>query len=400
MFLEDDRVTSPQEHELAILDRLAERALAHLGDGTTDRADHTMKMPVAAYLDPDRYQQELDRIFGRLPLAIALSVELPEPGSYLARTVMELPLLVTRASSGEINVFLNVCRHRGAKICPEGSGKQKKFACPYHAWVFDNEGKLAGIYGEKSFGEIDRDALSLTRLSAAERHGIVFAMLKPEHDCEIDSWLGGMGDRLASLRLGELHLAEVRELESPGWKATLDGYLEVYHHDTVHRTTVGQHTVGNLLVHDTYGPHQRLTFARPNLKELASSGIPQGQGGEFIRMIHSVFPNLSISGILGEHCLVSQVWPAPTPDRTLTRQFLLAAKPPASDAERTAIAEFSAMTLQAVRDEDYAIVATIQGGLGSGANREFLFGRNEPGLQHYHSWIERIMTGDTEGLGL
>ena len=117
-------------------------------------------------------------------------------------------------------------------------------------------------------------------------------------------------------------------------------------------------------------------------------------------MIHSVFPNLSISGILGEHCLVSQVWPSQTPDKTLTRQFLLASAPPANDEERDAIENFSAMTLQAVRDEDYAIVSTIQSGLASGANEHFVFGRNEPGLQHYHSWVDQIMAGNTEGLGI
>lgn len=45
----------------------------------------------------------------------------------------------------------------------------------------------------------------------------------------------------------------------------------------------------------------------------------------------------------------------------------------------------------AVRDEDYAIVSTIQAGLASGANTEFTFGRNESGLQHYHQWVEPIM---------
>lgn len=359
-----------------------------------------MTVPVAAYLDQERYQSELAGIFRTLPLPIALSLELPEPGSYLARTVMDQPLLLTRSTTGKVNVFLNVCRHRGAKICAEGSGKQRKFSCPYHSWTYDNEGQLTGVYGEKSFGEIDRSTLSLTRLHSAERHGIIFAALDAKLTFDIDRWLGDLGPRLASLKLDKLYLAQVRELDSPGWKATLDGYLEVYHHDTVHRSTVGQHTIGNLLVHDTFGPHQRLTFARPALKDLDNDTIPQGSGGQFIRMIHSVFPNLSISGILGEHCLVSQVWPSQTPDRTLTRQFLLASSQPANDQERAAIENFSAMTLQAVRDEDYAIVSTIQAGLASGANEHFVFGRNEPGLQHYHSWVDRIMAGNIEGMGI
>ncbi|MHB9879971.1 aromatic ring-hydroxylating oxygenase subunit alpha [Pacificimonas sp. ICDLI1SI03] len=390
-------MTDPQNLQ-PTYDALAKRALVHLREGTTDRAPDQMEIPVSAYLDPERYQRECQRIFGTLPVSIALSIEVPESGSYLARTIMGQPLLITRNGEGEINVFLNVCRHRGARVCSDGAGKQRKFACPYHAWVYDNDGQLTGIYGEKSFGDLDRGAHSLTRLNCAERHGVIFATLTPGHEFNIDEWLGDMGDRLASLRLDQLFLTEVRELESPGWKATLDGYLEVYHHDSVHRTTVGMHTIGNLLVHDTYGPHQRLTFARPNLKELKEKEVPKGEGGNFIRMIHSVFPNLSISGVLGDHCLFSQVWPAATPDRTITRQFLLASSAPESDQQKEAVDNFSLMTLQAVRDEDYAIVSTIQAGLGSGANDKFIFGRNEPGLQHYHTWIDRLMLSSPEDL--
>ena len=48
------------------------------------------------------------------------------------------------------------------------------------------------------------------------------------------------------------------------------------------------------------------------------------------------------------------------------------------------------MTLQAVRDEDYALVATVQNALHSGANDSFLIGRNEPAVQHYHRMIAEI----------
>ena len=125
------------------------------------------------------------------------------------------------------------------------------------------------------------------------------------------------------MELDNWHLFETRELEGPGWKAAMDGYLEVYHHDTVHGKTVGQHTIGNLLVHDTYGPHQRLTFGRKNISELEDLKDTNFEGEKFIRLIHSVFPNLSISGILGEHCLVSQVYPTKDFDKTITRQSLL-----------------------------------------------------------------------------
>ena len=198
--------------------------------------------------------------------------------------------------------------------------------------------------------------------------GVIFVCLTPGKAFDIDSWLGEFADKLADQQLTNWHLYTERYLEGSGWKATMDGYLEVYHHDSVHGKTVGPHTVGNLLVHDTWGAHQRMAFARKNIEEL--NGVPPeswAQPESHIRVVHSVFPNLSISAILGGQCLVGFIYPGETSTTTLTRQLILSAEIPTTEDERAAVETFSQMTLQAVRDEDYALVATVQGALRSGA---------------------------------
>lgn len=47
----------------------------------------------------------------------------------------------------------------------------------------------------------------------------------------------------------------------------------------------------------------------------------------------------------------------------------------------------SVLVLQAVQDEDYDIGFKIQKGRHSGANNVFVFGRNEPALQHYNAQV-------------
>ena len=370
---------------------LAQRAYHHFRNRTTDQAPSTMQLPVEAYLDEARFRREFDRIFRQLPLGLALSIELPEPGSYLAREVCKTPVLLTRDQEGKVRAFLNVCRHRGATICPEGAGKKSRFVCPYHSWVYAADGELTRVNAAETFGEVDQRALGLTELTCAEKSGVIWVALKPGATFDIDDWLGDFAGKLDSLDLGNWYVYEQRTLASPGWKATFDGYLEVYHHDTVHGGTVGKHTIGNLLVHDTYGPHQRLTFGRKNLEELDKQESDDWDGSQYIRIIHSVFPNLSISGIIGGHCLVSQVFPGESPDSTVTRQTLLCANKPETEAEESAAQQFSAMTLQAVRDEDYVIAGSSQKALRAGANTHFFIGRNEPGLQHFHRWIARFM---------
>ena len=370
---------------------LARRALAHLRNKTTDQAPATMRQPVEAYSDPERFRREVDRIFHHLPLGLALSIELPGPGSYKAFTVMEKPILLVRAEDGVVRAFINACRHRGAQVCRPGSGTLKRLVCPYHAWRFDLKGQLTGLFGESTFGEVSAATHSLTELPCAERVGVVWVGLTPGEDFDIDRFLGEFAGPLGSLHLDQWHVYAQRDIPGPGWKVAWDGYLESYHHNTVHSTTVGKFTIGNLILHDAYGPHQRLVFGRRSLGEL--DGVPEAQWNAetHLRRIHLCFPNLAISGVLGDHCLVSQVYPGPTPETTTTRQTVLAAHVPVTDAEKQATETFSQLVLRAVSEEDYAIGFTIQESLRAGGNRAFTFGRNEPGVQHFHKALEAFM---------
>jgi phenylpropionate dioxygenase-like ring-hydroxylating dioxygenase large terminal subunit len=372
---------------------LARRALAHLHAKTTDQSPTTMVQPVEAYNDPERFRRELDRIFHHLPLGLALSIELPEPGSYLALTVMEKPILMVRGQDGVVRAFINACTHRGAQLCKPGSGRVQRLVCPYHAWRFDLQGHLSGMFGAETFGEVGPDAQSLTELHCAERVGVVWVHLTPGDAMDIDAWLGDFAGPLAGLRLDNWHIYTQRDIPGPGWKATWDGYLESYHHNTVHPNTVGKYTIGNLILHDGFGPHQRLVFGRKTLAEIES--VPEAQwdtvAEAHMRRIHLCFPNLAVSGVLGDHCMVSQVFPGPTPETTITRQTVMSARVPVTDEEKAATASFAEVVLKAVRDEDYVIGFSIQQSLRAGGNKAFTFGRNEPGVQHFHKTVDTIM---------
>ena len=374
---------------------LVKRALDHYQNKTTDQASDVMSNSIDAYVDEDRYQKEVDRIFKRLPLALCLSRELPKDNTHRAMNVIDTPVLITRGKDSKVRAFLNICRHRGSKICEEGTGKKRNFVCPYHAWTYDHEGKLIGMYGEKTFGDIKKENFGLIELMCSERSGLVWVMLNPEENFNIDKWLGEFAPELDTLNLEDWHIHEQREIDGPGWKVALDGYLEAYHHNQLHGDTVGKHTVGNLLVLDTYGPHQRLTFGRKTLKDLIDKPEAEWESPqENIRLIHSGFPNLSISGVLGDHCLVSQIFPTSSPNRTITRQTILSAKKPETDKELQNSNEFSEMVRQAVVDEDYKIGLEIQSNISHMGSNDFIYGKNEPAVQNYHSWIKSFMSKD------
>lgn len=388
----------PYDHKQEMMS-LARRALRHLQNSSTDQADDTMSLPVQAYIDPERYEREVELIFKRLPLALAMSLEVPEPGSYRAMTTLGMPLIIVRGNDGKARAFINVCRHRGAQVCKEGTGSIRRFVCPYHAWQYDLQGKLSGIYGAGTFGEVSAETHSLTPLWCEERSGLIWVCLTPALQFDIDEWLGDFAAQLDTLQLDKWHIYEQREIEGPGWKVAWDGYLEAYHHNTLHANTVGKYTIGNLMLQDVYGPHQRITFGRRSLKEMLDQDESEWEPDKHLRLIHSVFPNVSISGVLGDHCLFSQVYPGPTIDRTITRQLVLASRKPETQQEHEASAAFSATVLQAVRDEDYAVGLKVQAGIRSGGNEVFTFGRNEPAIQHYHQWVGRLAARPVEKTG-
>ena len=107
---------------------LVRRALSHFENNTTDQAKQVMSMPIEAYIDEERYKKEVNRIYKHLPLALCLSSELPEARSYRAMNIVDTPVLITRGEDSQVRAFLNVCRHRGSKICQEGKGKKRNFS--------------------------------------------------------------------------------------------------------------------------------------------------------------------------------------------------------------------------------------------------------------------------------
>ena len=370
--------------------RLAKRLLTHNLNGTTDQADAIMIKSVSDYTDKEIIQNQVDTIFNNYPLPLALTIELPEKGTYKTLDILNTPILLTRSSDGVVRAFVNVCKHRGAPVCEKGKGKKSKFSCTYHGWTYDNRGKLINIFQSDTFGEIDKTKIKLTELFCEERSGFIWVCINPDSKPNLSNWLQGFDEEINEIGLDSWYLYEQRILDGPSWKICWDGYLDGYHHHMVHPETVGKNTIVNLIAHDTYGPHQRFAFGKKNINELQKVDEVDWEPEEYIRLIHSGFPNLSISAILNQFCLVSMIYPTKDLEKTITIQNILSLNKPSTKEEIKAAEEFSELTLKAVKDEDYIMNFKIQDGINSKGNDKFMFGKNEPIQQHYHNWIDKL----------
>jgi phenylpropionate dioxygenase-like ring-hydroxylating dioxygenase large terminal subunit len=358
---------------------------------STDQADEQWREPVRHYLDPARWQREVEVVHRRVPLPLALSCELPGPGSYKAVEALDIPVLLTRDRTGAVHASVNACRHRGAELLPEGCGSTRRIVCPYHSWAYELSGELVGVNGERTFGPVDRTERSLLRLPVEERGGVVFVGLTPGHELDLDSWLGDAGPVLDSLRLDGCHHHSTRELRGPNWKVVLDGYLEGYHFASLHKTTVFRTNLSNMAAFDSWGPHQRNSFALRPIAEAAERDPADRDTATSVGPILFIFPGLAIAGGWRHQVAVSLVLPGRRVDESRTQQHIVLRHAPADEEELKEANHARDWFHDVVLDEDYATGEGVQRGLQALRDTEFIFGRNEPGVQHFHRTLHGLL---------
>jgi phenylpropionate dioxygenase-like ring-hydroxylating dioxygenase large terminal subunit len=367
---------------------LATRLLAHVDNGTTDSAEDVKYIPVENYIDPVRWQREMDLIFKRLPLLLAFTCELREPGDYKSIEVVGVPVLIVRGLDGLARAFIGVCSHRGTVLTEEGKGRCEQFICPYHGWTYNECGTLIGVAGRRKFGDIDAASRGLTELPLAERAGLIFVSLTPGGSMDLEDYLGGMLPELESFDFENWHVYKQNELPTSNWKVAHDGYLEGYHFAILHPKTIAQQVMSNIMTYDSFGPHQRVGFPTHKIADLRKKPREAWDLEEGLTVVRTIFPNVSFAISAKHGGMMSQLLPGPTPDKSRTIQNHIYPKLPATDEDRAMIDAAVSLFVNAVQNEDNWVCAKIQRGLSSRRNRDFVFGRNELGLHRLHDWID------------
>lgn len=321
----------------------------------------------------------------------------------MAAAAHGVPLLLVRGQQdGVLRAFVNVCRHRGAALVAEGaagSGRER-FVCPYHSWTYGSDGRCVGRPHEADFAHAPREASSLVELPCCERFGLVWVVPTPRTPNETPfdwaAYFGELGTEIDGLGFGAGTTApHGRQFEQPcNWKLVFDANLESYHFAYAHRATIAHLFHDNVVVHDQLGDHQRIVLPRHDFA--LQVPLPPATLEGYARAAHVIYFFFPCTLMLweGDHINAFAISPLSpqTPERCRVAGHMLV---PAHFAARRTAEHWQRNfdLFWAAIDEDFALAASMQRGLASGANEALVFGANEFACDAFHRSVQARLLG-------
>ncbi|QYX57527.1 aromatic ring-hydroxylating dioxygenase subunit alpha [Roseovarius sp. SCSIO 43702] len=198
-------------------------------------------LPREFYSDPDVYEADIRDYWNHHWIWVGHVSQVAEPGAFFLFDYGPESIIVVRDREGRLGAFLNVCRHRGSRVCVARSGTARVFSCPYHAWTFELDGRLRrATHMDEDFAP-EEHGLFKVHLRVFE--GLIFVSTGDEPP-ELDEGLAGMRDAVAPYRLDRLKIAHEASYPVPAnWKLAIENYMECYHCAPAHHDYSRSHSL-------------------------------------------------------------------------------------------------------------------------------------------------------------
>lgn len=386
---------------------LMKRMIKLIDQDSTEDAGQLIKNPTSSYVCEERAHKEWQVLFENHPQIIGLSADLPEPGSFISSNDLGTPILATRDKDGKFRAFVNACRHRGAVLTDQARGKQHRFSCPFHAWTYSSNGDLLGIREPKKFGDLDKKCHNLVELPSAEKYGLLVVHPQVDGEVNVDELLGKeLAQQLESWDFGSATYLGDSVLDMKlNWKIANDTFGENYHFHTLHGTRLNNLFHGDATAYDEYGRNHRLTVPSRYIDVVREKSEQQWSVTDAGVVVYYLFPNVQIA-MTNRTINVFRIYPHRTDVGRCTTQISYyeaqhigsefadstAAELDGGNVYNADVNERIEFNLDTQREiirstlelEDYYMGEKSQEAAASGKLEYFVFGRNEPALQHFH----------------
>ncbi|MDH6702299.1 aromatic ring-hydroxylating dioxygenase subunit alpha [Streptomyces griseoviridis] len=358
-------------------------------------------LPGRYYTDPEIFRQEQEHLFESMWFCAVRGADLAGPGAFRTVQVGRENVIVTRSRSGELRAFLNICRHRGARLCGEESGQVRRtLQCPYHAWTYDLDGALIAAPNLIKMPDVDRVAYGLIKVAVREWLGYAWVCLAAEppsfEDTVMRAAVERLGDAAAIGHYGAEDLALGRRVTydvRANWKLIVENFMECYHCATIHPELVevlpefadgyaAQYYVGHGA---EFGEGVRgfTVDGSEGFARLPDVADDQDRRYYAITVKPTVFVNL-----VPDHVILHRMFPLAA-DRTVVEcDWLYAPQVVESGADVSRSVEL----FHRVNEQDFAACERTQPAMASRAYREGgVLVPNEHHIAIFHEWLlERL----------
>ena len=256
-------------------------------------------IPAGRYTDPAFFELEQTHIWQKSWLFAAHIDEIPSPGSYRRWDNAGQPVVIVHGDDGVIRAFYNTCRHRGAPVVTEESGRRARLTCKYHGWTYTHQGDLVSVRDPEDFSDLDMSCRGLIGIRCEMFGNLIFLNFDKNAPSLLE-WLGPIADEWTEFQFDKCRLAARHSFVLDcNWKIAMEANTEVYHVKSIHPTTVAPVLDDRRNVNTLYpNGHGRMVAPRPAGKNSAMSLPPSPNEidtvGEIARTCtqsYGIFPN-------------------------------------------------------------------------------------------------------------
>ncbi len=376
------RFPRPTAGQLALAEALG-RGEASLGSGV-------QTLPASVYTDPERFEAERVALFEKLPLLLAPSALLPRNNLAVAHDGYGVPLILSRDAQGEAHVMANVCRHRGTRLI-DSEGEEpvpaSRIVCPYHAWTYRADGSLLGLPRADCFPGMDKDDHALMRFRDFECGGMIWYSRDAAEDFAEIAMLSQDFDAFG---VGAHHLYKRKtHAVAANWKLVIDAFLESYHVQRLHSTTIANFFADGITAADRIGDHQRAAVGRADY--LAE--IDRDDWAALRRAVtytYQIFPNAVVI-VSPDYINIMVVMPQ-TVGTCLVEDFMLIPEAPqTNEAEAHWKRSWDLLDGVTFAGEDFRAAELCYRGLVSGLLKDVQLGTLENGIADFHAKIDLLL---------
>ena len=187
----------------------------------------SQSLPRQFYTSETVYKMDIQHYWNHSWIWVGHINQIPNVGDFFLFDYGYESVIIARDKNDSVNAFLNVCRHRGSRVCIGKSGNTRLFVCPYHAWTYELNGSLrAAREMEDNFNTAE---YSLKKVNLRIFHGLIFICVA-DNPPNIDEGLLQLEPLVEPFEFENLKIVHSANYPvAANWKLALENYMECYH---------------------------------------------------------------------------------------------------------------------------------------------------------------------------